>query len=179
MKPIQNYDKISEAGDIERLPAGIYGVRITNVIDHPEDEYLEITCDIVKGEYKDYFKLLVDNGMKDTSKTIRSYKTNALPFFKAFITAIEKSNQNFQWDWDEKKLIGKNVIAVFGEEEYEAKDGSIKVSTKLVDFRSLEAFKEGKITVPPLKKLERKPVVQESSSANLDILDTPDDDLPF
>ena len=36
-------------------------------------------------------------------------------FSEAFITAIEKTNPGYKWDWDEKKLIGKNVIAVFGE----------------------------------------------------------------
>ena len=174
MKPIQNYELVNEAGEFKRLPAGIYGVKITNVIDKPENEYLEIYCDIVKGEYANYFKLLTENGLKDSSRTIRSYKTNALPFFKAFITAVEKSNPDYKWDWDEKKLIGKNVIAVFGEEEYLGADGSLKVGTKLVEFRSLEAFKQGIITVPPMKKLE-----QEVKGANLDIIEVPDDDLPF
>lgn len=174
MKPIQNYDLVNEAGEFKKLPAGIYGVKITNVVDKPENEYLEIYCDIVKGEYANYFKLLTENGLKDSSRTIRSYKTNALPFFKAFITAVEKSNPDYKWDWDEKKLIGKNVIAVFGEEEYLGTDGSIKVGTKLVEFRSLEAFKQGIITVPPIKRLQPT-----SESANLDIIEVSDDELPF
>ena len=181
MKPIEGYDLVNEAGDFKRLPAGIYGVKITNVIDHPEEDkqYFEIYCDIAKGEYKDYFQLQVATGLKDGSKTIRSYKPNALPFFKAFITAVEKSNPGYSWDWDEKKLIGKNVIAVFYEEEYEAKDGSIKVGTKLYEFRSLEAFKQGIITVPPMKKLERPEKVSVPQGENLEALDLPDDDLPF
>ena len=64
-----------------------------------------------------YFQTLVANGSNDQSRSIRSYKTNALPFFKGFITAVEKTNPGYTWDWDEKKLIGKNVIAVFGEED--------------------------------------------------------------
>ena len=102
----------------------------------------------------------------------------ALSFFKGFITAVEKSNPGYHWDWDEKKLIGKNVIAVFGDEEYEDKNGNIKIGTKLVEFRSLEAYKEGKITVPPLKKLER-PEPKVSESANLEQLQMLDDDFPF
>ena len=178
MKPIQNYDKINEAGEFKRLPAGIYGVKITDVVDKPENEYLEIYCDIVKGEYANYFHLQVANGLKDSSRTIRSYKDSALGFFKAFITAVEKSNPGYQWDWDEKKLIGKNVIAVFGEEEYKANDGSIKIGTKLVEFRSLEAFKEGRITVPALKKLppEEHQTVEEVKS---NTLLTEDEDLPW
>lgn len=173
MKPIEGYDLVNEAGEFRKLPAGIYGVKITNVVDKSENEYLEIYCDIVKGEYANYFKTLVDNGLRDSSKSIRSYKTNAIPFFKAFMTAVEKSNPGYKWNWDEKSLIGKNVIAVFGEEEY-LKDGEVKIGTKLVEFRSLEAFKEGKIQVPELKKLPANevPVTEQPVEINLD-------DLPF
>ena len=117
MKPIEGYDLVNEAGEFKRLPAGIYGVKITSVKDVPEKQYFEITVDITKGEYANYFSTLVSNGLRDSSKTIRSYKTNALPFFKGFITAVEKTNNGYHWDWDEQKLVGKKVMAVFGEEE--------------------------------------------------------------
>ena len=72
-------------------------------------------------------------------------------------------------------MIGKNVMAVFGEEEYLDKEGNVKIGTKLVEFRSLEAFKEGKIKVPELKKLQ-SPVAE---SKNLESIEITDDDLPF
>lgn len=179
MKPIEGYDLVNEAGEFKKLPAGIYGVRITSVTDVPENQYLRITCDITKGEYANYFKTLVDSGLSDTSSSIRSYKQNAVPFFKAFITAVEKTNPGYHWDWDEKKLVGKNVIAVFGEEEYVDKNGEVKVGTHLVEFRSLEAYQAGRIKVPELKKLpeeERpKPVATESSEVlqPMDLADLP------
>lgn len=176
MKPIKEYELVNEAGEFKKLPAGIYGVKITNVVDVPDREYLEIYCDIVKGEYAAYFKTLVDNGLRDTSKHIRSYKTGALPFFKAFITAIEKTNAGYHWNWDEKTLIGKNVMAVFGEEEYLDKDGNVKVSTTLVEFRSLEAFQAGKIKIPDLKKL---PQTEAVNTPTLEPVPLIDDDLPF
>jgi hypothetical protein len=181
MKPIENFDLVTEAGEFRRLPAGIYGAVITNVVDDPEEERLEVYWDITKGEYKGYFKNLVDAGLKDSSRTFKYYKvdkvkgTSTLGFFKAFITAIEKTNPNFKWDWDEKKLIGKNVIVVVGEEEYEDKDGNIKVASKAVEFRSLEAYKDGKIKVPELKKLPPKEKVVEPTTP----LEIDDDDLPF
>jgi len=177
MKPIQGYDLVNEAGDFKRLPAGIYGVKITKVVDVPEKEYLEIYCDIAKGEFANYFKTMVDNGLKDTSRDIRSYKQNALPFFKAFITAVEKTNPGYHWDWDEQKLVGKNVIAVFGEEEYLDKEGNVKVRTSVQEFRSLEAFQQGKLKVPELKKL---PVAETIKDEEVDEL--PEDlasELPF
>ena len=172
MKPIEGYDLVNEAGEFKRLPAGIYGVKITNVVDVPEKEYLEVYCDITKGEYANYFKTLVDSGLKDTSRSIRSYKTNALSFFKGFITAVEKTNAGYKWDWDEKKLIGKNVIGVFGEEEY-LKDGEVKVGTKLVEFRSLEAYQQGRIKVPELKKLPETEVLSETTPTAIDLSDLP------
>lgn len=175
MKPIEGWDLINEAGEFKRLPAGIYGVKITNVVDVPEKEYFEVYCDITKGEYANYFKMMTDSGLKDASKSVRSYKTNALPFFKAFITAIEKTNTGYKWDWDEKKLIGKNVIAVFGEEEYLDKNNEVKIGTKLVEFRSLEAYQQNRIKVPELKKLPT-PVVE---STNLEAVEVNLDDLPF
>ena len=178
MKPIKEYEHINEAGEFRRIPAGIYGVKITNVVDKPENEYLEVYCDVVKGEYAGYYKALVDAGLRDNSKHIRSYKANALPFFKAFITAVEKSNPGYKWDWDEKKLIGKNAIAVIGEEEYLDKEGNVKIGSKIVEFRSLEAYQAGKIKVPELKKLPTA-AVPEKTEETASTLDITDDDLPF
>jgi hypothetical protein len=177
MKPIEGYDLVNEAGEFKRLPAGIYGVKITKVVDNPQNQYLEIYCDIVKGDFKDYFKTLTDAGLKDTSLSFRSYKQNALPFFKAFITAVEKTNPGYHWDWDETKLVGKNVIAVFGEEEYLDKNGEVKVGTRVAEFRSVDAWKEGKLKVPELKKLPPKPEAIREAPVEDTILDP--NDLPF
>ena len=177
MNPIKEYDQINEAGEFKRLPAGIYGVKITNVVDRPDLEYLEVYCDIVKGEYANYFKNMVDAGFKDRSLHIRSYKQKALPFFKAFITAVEKTNPGYKWDWDETELIGKKVIAVVGEEEYRDADGNVKVGTKIVEFRSKEAYDNGKIKVPELKKLPAEEAP--AAPAAQDTLTILDEDLPF
>lgn len=181
MKPIEGWDLINEAGEFKRLPAGIYPVKLTKVVDVPEKEYFEVCCDIVKGEYKDYFKTLVDSGLKDTSRSFRSYKTNALTFFKGFITAVEKSNPNYKWDWDEKKLEGKLCIGVFGEEEYEDNEGNIRIATRLVEFRSFEAAKEGRIKVPELKKLPPKETTDTGITMNdaAKAMEISLDDLPF
>ena len=177
MKPIQGYDLVNEAGEFKPLPAMVVGVRITKVVDVPEKEYLEIYCDITKGEYANYFKTLTDAGLKDTSKHIRSYKQNALPFFKAFITAVTKTNPGYQWDWDEQKLVGKNVIAVFGQEEYLDNDGNVKIATRVQEFRSLEAYQAGRIQVPELKKLPENEKPAEQTATPL--MEINDDDLPF
>ena len=174
MKPLENWDMINEAGEFKRLPAGPQLVKFTTIVDVPANEYLEVYCDVAKGEYTGYFKQLVDAGLKDSSRTIRSYKVNAIPFFKAFITAVEKTNPGYNWDWDEQKLVGKYAVAVFGEEEYLDKDGEVKIATRINEFRSVDAWKEGKIKIPELKKLpvEEKPLQDPAPSLNLD-------ELPF
>lgn len=154
MKPIQGYDAITEAGEVKQLTPGIYPLVITDVIDKPENEYLEVYYDIADGEFKGYFAAAKAALGKDISKECRSYKENALSFFKGFIVAVEKSNNNYHWDWDEKKLKGKFVMGVFGLEEYVPTGGNeVKVICALQDFRSIPAFKEGRIKVPELKKL--------------------------
>lgn len=161
MKPIVGYDQINEAGELKRLVPGIYLLKITDVVDVPDREYLEVYYDIAAGDFKDYFAAAKANIGRDISKECRSYKETALSFFKGFIVAVEKSNPGYNWDWDEKKLIGKYVVGVFGEEEFLGKDNEVKVTTALQEFRSIPAYKEGKLKVPELKKLpeEQKPVI--------------------
>ena len=105
MREIEGWNLVEEAGERKSLPKGIYILKITNVVDNPEREYLEIYSDITDGEFKGYFTGLNANIGRDASKEIRSYKSKALPFFKAFITAVEHSNTNYKWDWNEKGLI--------------------------------------------------------------------------
>ena len=182
MKPLENWEEVNEGREVRDLQPGIYLLKITDVKDVPEKEYLEIYFDIAKGEFKDYFGLAKANMGRDISKEIRSYKETALPFFKRFITAVEKSNPEYHWDWDETKLVGKFVIGVFGEEEY-VKDNDIKISCKLQEFRSIPSYKEGKIKVPEIKRLpeDMRPTDYSKvfKTKNVDLLDLSDDDLPF
>jgi hypothetical protein len=197
MKKIENFDKINEAGEYKALPPQPYVVRLTNVVDVVDKEYLEIYFDIIEpAEFKGHFKELYDATGKDYSKTIRSYKNEAaMSYFKQFTTAVNKSNPGFLWEksWNEKDLIGKVVIANFGEEEYD--DGvsdEIKVSTKVQQFRSGSAYREGKIELLPRKKLtdEQLKKFEERVDKLVDkrvatavnassVADINEDDLPF
>ena len=70
---------------------------------------------------------------------------NCVALFKGFTTAVENSNPGYKWNFDETTLIGKKLCGVFGLEEFEANDGTIKATTKLVQFRSLDKLKDVKI----------------------------------
>lgn len=158
MKPINNYDDY-EASEVvsSGLQKGIYVMKVVKVIDVSEKQYLEVWLDVAKGPQANFFTKAYEANNKWPNQAIHraSYKDSAAKFFKAFITAIEKSNINYRWDWDEQKLVNKLCVAAFGEEEYE-KDGEIKVSVKIREIRSTEALAKNEIKMPEYKALDKK-----------------------
>ena len=134
MKKINNFDKVQASdGGFQRLPVGGYIVGVKAVEDVPAKEYLRIEFDVCKGENKNWFQSQYDKDTREDKKwpnagtLIRSYKENALPMFKGFTTAVEKSNKNFEWNWDETKLKNKIFGVVIGEEEYQNQKGQVRV----------------------------------------------------
>lgn len=178
-------------GEVVRLPAGGYICKILNVKNEKSKtgkKMLSIALDICEGDYSKFFMNQFENRKKtSTPDKPAKYPNNAviryvlegsywLERFKGLMTSIEKSNDNFNWlecNHDEKKIIGLHVGAIFGEEEYEKMDGSIGVSTKVVQIRSTEAIREGNYKVPEIKKIEK----QEDPFDNVGYNST--DELPF
>jgi hypothetical protein len=78
---------------------------------------------------------------------------NCVRMLKAFITAVENSNQGFKYDWNKgvEQLNGKKIGLIFGLEEYNANDGTVKTTTKLTQFRSVD--KVGNAQIPKVKTL--------------------------
>jgi hypothetical protein len=181
MKKIDNWQDVQE-GSLQ-LTAGIYMAKIVQVEDITEKTYLRVSFDITEGPFKGYFGNQKAERWPYLGTFIRSYKESALTWFKAFITAIEKSNDNFSWKWNEQDLVGKSFVVVFGEEEYlDEETNEIKVGLKPVDIRSIKALQEGKVTVPQIKKLKNsemtgdKPVAT-TSKQKVEVIK--DEDLPF
>lgn len=167
-----NLDNVKAAGEYEKLPPGGYICGIVNVRHDIPKQYIEIFYDIADGAYKNYWRN-AESGMGFWGGSFkRSYKEKALPFFKAFIEAIERSNPDYRWDGDESKLKGKWIGLVIGEEEYINKYGDLKVKHCVDKARAVEDIKAGDYKVPPLKKLK----VQDDPFVPLD---DGGDDLPF
>ena len=171
---IKNWDEMEETEvGSSGLPKGIYVVKVVAVKDIPEKQYLEIKFDIVKGEYEGFFKRVANGVYSEWSNQgiyRASYKESAAVFFKRFITAVQKSNKNYVWDWNEQSLLNKYFVVVMDEEEY-LKDGEVRVSVKCQSVRSIEAYQKGDIKLPGLKKLKSAPVATPSVAVV--------DDLPF
>lgn len=153
MKKIDNFENVSEASEIQRMPAGGYVCRVWSVEDVPEKEYLKIQYDIAEGTWKDYAANTMERAGFWPLSMIKSYKKAAAGFFKRFIAAVEKSNGNFVWNWDETALEGRLFGAVVGEEQYTKNSGDI--GTRFYVDREMAAsrIREGDFSVPELKTL--------------------------
>lgn len=159
MKRIENWDNIKENGGFEKLSPGGYIVKILNVQDVPEKEYLKISFDIDDGEKKGFFTKAYKEDKREDKKWpnagsfIRSYKSSAESMFKGFINAVENSNGGYKYDFDESTLKNKKVGIVVAEEEYQNQKGQVRVRTYVSAVRSVDTIKKGEFTVPELKKL--------------------------
>lgn len=184
MKPIQNYETIqASSGEFARPTTGGYICKIIDVEDVPMNEqgkgnYLRIEYDIADGEFKGYYKEQFGRwGGNWNASFIRSYKEKALGMFKHFTNCVEQSNAGYEWDFNEKGLIGKVVGLVLGEEEYKNNTGEIKTKLVVKNIATVEDIKNGNFKVTAPKKL-----AVEKLNANInDFMPIDDivDDLPF
>ena len=154
-----------EFGDFETLELGGHEVVIMNAEEYTSvitgNTSLKISVDIAGNDkQKGFFKKQYDEN-KDANKKWSSVATKYLSlkdeqiaYLKGFITALEKSNNNFKFDtngtWEQLKNL--KVAGVFGLEEYEKEDKTIGTAIKLVQFRSLDKLSE--IKIPKVKKID-------------------------
>jgi len=195
MRKFDGYDKTEAfAGEYEKLEAGGYVCRILQVKAEENDgtknydTLLRIGFDIAEGDKGGFYKRTFDRKKESNPDAkwpgmyYQTVKADDLRFFKGFITAIENSNPGYHWDWDEQKLKGKLFGGVFGEEEYEIRQGKrageIGTSVKCMWVRSAEQIRSGNFTVPEIKRLNKG---SKPSSGFGSIPDTTldDDSLPF
>lgn len=167
MKKIEGYDEAQAlTGEYELLEAGGYICKIISAKvekSKTNKEMLVIAFDIAEGEHKDYFKRRYEGNTSFDRKwpTNGVYRQmlegeNAIGYLKGLMTSLEASNQNFKWNWDESKLKGLKFGGLFGREQYEANDGTLKFATKLQFIRSVEKIKNNDFKIPEDKLLNRK-----------------------
>lgn len=155
MKKIPDYATTQAAKEFSRLPAGGYVCIIKKVEDNSAGQYLYVEVDIAEGEYKNYAADTAERAGFWPLKFYRGYDSKSLKFFKAFIEAVEQTNNRYTWNWDEQSLVNKGIGIVFQEQEYESrKDG--KVRTKLVPYLFITAtrIREHDYTVPAPKLID-------------------------
>jgi len=154
MKRIDDWENVEEAREFEKVQPGGYICRICTAEDVESKEYLKIEYDIAEGKFAGHYQELFKAKDFWGGTLFRSYKEAAKSFFKTFISAVEKSNSGFVWDFDETKLIGKMVGLVLAEEEYVGNDGTVKERLYVSSVKSVDAIRHNDYKVPPKKLIE-------------------------
>jgi hypothetical protein len=175
---VDNWDAVEAfTGDFETVTPGGHVCKILRVVAEDKDygQLLRIGFDIIEGQHADFYKRKFDNNTNAEKKWPGMYyqtiKKEDLKFFKGFITSVEKSNEGWKWNWNEQELVGKKFLGVFGEEEYEANDGTIKTVVKCRNIRSVD--QKDKIIVPEPKRINKPTAFV---PAGIQVVN---DDLPF
>ncbi len=190
------WDETDEAGSFKKLPIGPQIIKVLDITDYVDKQYLKIKIDIDAGEFKGTFTEQ-EKAFKEYPSVgyiYKSYKPKAYPFLKAFITAIEKSNTGYDFkksNGDFSTIINKKAVANFAEEEIPFVDddtNEIIVVNKVREIRSTVALAAGEVKIiTDIKKLtddERDRLVgQQKASVVHEIPQNQpvvkSDDLPF
>lgn len=176
-----NWSEVKE--ESTRPVPGGYAAKITKVEDVEDKEYLKIEWDFADGEFKGNNQETFNQHGFWPMSFVKSYKTKALPFFKGFKTAVEMSNKNYVFNNDPQSLVGKFMGVVLGEEEYQAKDGSVKTRLYVHQVRSGKSIRDKDFEIPELKKLTNLPLSPAQAvnqfSQEFTPITTDDGDLPF
>lgn len=178
LKPA-NWDQVEEInGDFKKITLGGHVCQIKNVrvetTANSNKEVMVIQFDIANGECANYYtedfqrRFLSNPDAKYQGVHRQLTEGNSQKFFKGMLTAIEKSNQGYVWNWDEKTLKGKFFGGVFGEEEYVNNKGEKKMSTKCFYIRSVDQVLAG-VEVPKPKLLKVDVGGFDASSFGVDV----------
>ena len=167
--------------DDVRLTVGPHKVIIKGAEDVKEKEYFIVRFDIDEGKdslMTGYFASHPGRDGKWRGNMYVSYKETAARMLKHFVNSVKNSNDGYDWDFDEKNLVGKSVGLNFREEEYLNSSGEVAVNVKPFEWFALpDAHIPGKVNIHPGKKLlpdeQKKPAVVATAS----LID--DKDLPF
>lgn len=169
-----NWVEVEEANFGDKLPVGGYVIKIQKVEDDPKKEQLQIIFDIAEGDYKG--KYAGTTADKDwTHRLYQRYSENAMPFFKGFLTSLEKSNPGFsiaEWqeESNEQDLVGLVFGAVFGEfHKVSERTGKEITVTSFDHAVSADTIRSGKFDIPePRYTDEAKALIAEEAAMSSD-----------
>jgi len=170
----------------EALPAGGYVVQIKGAEIETLDwgEKLRLDFDIYEGPYAGFFDQQFAASTFDDKKWKGSFRlivpSEGSQYFEGekrrfnnFIYAIEASNPNYTWDWDETKLKGKFLGAIFGNKEWEY-NGKTGWATVCAGLCSADDIRQGNYKVPA-----DRPLKTASQPATETFKSIPEEELPF
>jgi hypothetical protein len=120
-------------------------------------EMMVLLIDIAEGDHKGYFreKLELDKRSDPNAKFkgVHRRVLDQIEEFKGDIQAIEESNAGFQFDFDEKSLVGKIVGIGIGETEFNSEGHTF---VEIRHITSVQRVRSGSLSAPLLKKFKPK-----------------------
>lgn len=195
MKKRNSFNRNNVYRETEKLPAGGYIIKILNAKEEVFSwgSRLAIAFDIAEGEYAGFY----DRNFKEQTSEDKKWKGVYRLYipkedgsekdewtqkrFNTAIVNIEDSNDGFLWDWDETKLKGKIVGALFNNKEYEM-NGRKGFFTNCHSLVPVEAIRSGNFRIPddtllPNSNTTRAPQTDKDGFSN--IPDGIDEEIPF
>lgn len=179
-----------------KFPEGAYVAKIMNVKYVPGEngnsDRIDLQFDIAEGEYKGFFKKQYEENTqedkkwkgktsiyvpKDDGSEKDEWTKNS---FAKWTNALEDSNNNYKWDWDENKWKGLSIGLMF------ALTGNV-IEGKEVTYTevrypmSVENAKKPDVKIPAIKKRNgytgNAPVPTDNSFVN--VPDSVAEEIPF
>lgn len=191
MKPFNGYEAKKKVAR-EQLPAGGYVVKVLDVQElvYGWGNVLEISFDITEGPHTGFFAADYKSNINEDRKWRGKYRLTepkddgtkedgwTKNTFNGAMYSFEDSNNKYHWDWDEKKLKGLTVGALFRRKEWE-KDGNTGWFTECCELIPAQDVRENHFQMPKDKPLKNKTASKSSMPAGFEEIVDTDDDLPF
>lgn len=176
---VLNWESVEESTPFSKLPAGGYVIKIVDVEDMADKEYLNVIYDIKEGEFSGFYSDDFGKLNPWAHRFVRSYKDSAAGMFKQFLARLEDSNRDFNiaaWQRrsDERDLIGLELGIVLQNEQYTNNQGEDKERLNVVGVYAAQDIRNGDYKLPEPKD-KRTQVGTSAPAAAAD----PYDDVPF
>ena len=193
IKKFKDYGETKSYGEFPSLPKGGYVLKILGASVHGNSfgEYIKISCDIAEGYYSGFF----ENDYKNQDAEDKKWRCNFLlnvpnddgterdgwtkRKFKTVIEALEDSNTQYHFDWDEQKFKGLLVGGLFNLREYEKRNGEIGQAVNLAQLCAVERIRTGKYKLPEDKLFNRPRGPKTDSSGFMSVPEGEENELPF
>lgn len=200
MKKLNGYEQAQTISEQERLPVGGYVLKILGV-DYQENDWgdvIVLSFDIEEGEHKGFYAANYKAQTGEDKKWKGTYRLRVpkddgseqdewkMRQFKTAISNFEESNSSYHWDWDEKKLKGKIIGALFNNKEYEF-NGRHGFFTNCHSLVTVEKIRSGNFKIPDDTLLNKSGGSNNGCSSGstpsddgfINIPDGVDEELPF
>lgn len=137
-----------------QLPVGAYVAKITDVEDHPRDEYLLVTWDVAEGEHAGHYSDDFGKANPYTHQFRRYYSERSARFFKSFLVQLEQSNRGRfsvkEWNarQDEREFVGLEIGVLVQTRQYTNTKGDDKSVNEVRETCAAQDVRNGDYRMP-------------------------------